>query len=294
MLAVISATWAHITFNPDLGATSGGYFHTTLRVPHGANGLHTTRLVVDVPYGVLVLKPEVPEGWAAEVETRQLAEYERYSSHGALVTEAPLRLTLQAESHGDGVHADHLLNVDLQLKFGCSYSDERTNTVWQRQYATWWRIYQRCTNTHANETTEFSWSATQSDTPDGVSPAWSALPGGERPSPYVFVEPGSRCSAEHLGTPFRGGLVWFGAYVPQEVESSVAAARAPSHDTAEAARPYELLSVAFSVVALVLSVASTTALVVLAVVRYVDRRRFTERLLGIEFGRMTGTRADDP
>ena len=89
MLALLILASSHVTLNPDFGAFSGGYFHTTLRVPHGADGMHTTRLEIDVPHGVLVAKPEVPDDWTATVETRELSINERYTSHGVTKTTAP-------------------------------------------------------------------------------------------------------------------------------------------------------------------------------------------------------------
>lgn len=47
---------------PQYGAATGGYFASTIKIPHGEHGMHTTRLVVHVPKGVASVRPEVPLG----------------------------------------------------------------------------------------------------------------------------------------------------------------------------------------------------------------------------------------
>ena len=166
MLSTIIITMSHITLNPNFGGESGGYFHTTIRVPHGAVGLHTTGLHIDVPRGIVVAKPEVPEDWSARIETRTLSEPEQYVSHGILKTEAPQRIILEANSHGDGVHDDYLLNVDVQLKIGCVFQDDQTNTIWNKEYTLWWKIDQHCEDDTGSRTV-LSWNGTQKESSDG-------------------------------------------------------------------------------------------------------------------------------
>lgn len=162
--------------NPNLGALSGGYFHTTMRIPHGAPGDHTTQLDIRVPRGVLVVKPEVPDEWTASITPRALTEREEYLSHGRRVTTAPDHIRLRADSHAEGVHDDFLLNIDLQTKVGCVFEDAATNTLWNGEYTLWWRIDQVCEDDAGNAIV-LSWNGTQRDRADGTSPPWSALPG---------------------------------------------------------------------------------------------------------------------
>lgn len=217
MLAIFYGVLAHITLNPNQGSESGSYFHTTVRVPHGSDELHTTGLILTVPHGILIAKPEVPDGWTAFIDTRDLDEHEQYVSHGMLKEEAPSRITLTANSHGDGVHDDHLLNVDMQLKVGCVFDDPTSNSVWNQEYTLWWQIEQICEDDVGNRVV-LKWNGTQTDDDDGSSPPWSALPHGTLPAPYMYVEPGLRCNI--AGTDLRGGLMWFGTRKGPDVPSS--------------------------------------------------------------------------
>lgn len=280
MLSILLACAAHVTLNPNEGALSGGYFHTTIRVPHGAPGLHTTRLVVTVPRGILVAKPEVPDDWEGSVTERTLSEDEQYFSHGRLVTTAPQSIELEAKTFADGVHDDHLLNIDVQLKIGCVFADPSTNTQWNGAYTTWWTVRQECEDEGGNQKV-FEWAGVQSDAEDGSSPAWTALPEGEYPAPYLYVEPGTACSMDHSGEAMVGGLRWFGVHVPEEVVAIGADAgivvrvddQEPDHTT--------LAAIIMSSVATTLSVATAVAICTISIVRLKNKKRFTEQLLGL-------------
>lgn len=270
MLSTYLLTAAHVSLNPNMGAFSGGYFHTTMRVPHGAPGLHTTKLVVDVPHGILVVKPEVPEDWTAAIETRFLAENEQYTSHGQLKTTAPHRVILTANTHADGVHDDHLLNVDMQLKVGCTFEDRASNTQWNSEYTLWWQVSQECEDASGNKVI-LDWNGTQVDA-DGVSPSWSALPAGMKPAPYMYVEPGTRCTNEHTGTEAQGGMNWFGAHVADE-------SNAPMADPVMSSM--EVCNFILSLIALILAVSSTSCLIGATFLRCTNKKRFAEQLIGV-------------
>ena len=272
MISIVTLTaFSHITLNPSIGGFSGGYFHTTIRVPHGAPGLHTTKLEIDVPHGILVAKPEVPEDWTASIEDRTLPENEQYISHGNLKTNAPHKIVLRANSHSDGVHDDHLLNIDMQLKIGCVFQDAESNTVWDDEYTLWWPIVQTCENDNG-ETTLLKWDGTQKDK-NKVSPAWSALPDGVLPSPYLHIEPGQRCTAEYEGSDRQGGLLWFGTYI-----SPVFA-----DDSGGAYRTLDYIILVLSIAGLGLGVMTVTFCVVALCFRLRDKRRFTQHFLGVEY-----------
>lgn len=266
--------FAHITLNPDLGALSGGYFHTTLRVPHGAPGLHTTRLEIEVPHGVLVVKPEVPGGWTATTHARTLGDDEAYLSHGVLKTSAPHRVVLESETHADGVHDDHLLNIDLQTKLGCTFRDTASSSVWNGAYTLWWRVTQVCEDVNGTLTV-LAWNGTQ---PEGSTALWTDLPSGDRPSPYMFVEPGTRCHLEHSAQ--SGGMSWHGSYVSPDDTTTPEDTTTPD-DTTNSGLVY--MSLVTSVVSLLLGATTFVAWSVVLAVRIRNQRRFTEQLLGIEY-----------
>lgn len=263
---------SHITLNPNFGGFSGEYFHTTIRVPHGATGMHTTRLEVDVPHGILVSKPEVPEDWSVDIQTRELAVHERYTSHGVLKTLAPHKLVFSANSHGDGVHDDHLMNIDLQLKIGCIFDNPESNTKWNKEYTLWWPMKQFCEDVNGTQRI-LGWVGTQSDRDDGTSPSWSALPDGMKPAPYMYIDPGTRCSIDHSGAEKRGGLTWFGAFVR---EDEVLPATTPSE-------ALQYITLVVSTVSVAMGSISIALIGAMACFRLQNKKRFAERLVGVEY-----------
>ena len=72
MLAAIPAG-AHTTVFPT-EAADGGYAKFDFRVPHGCDGESTEVLRVQIPEGVMSVKPQVVAGWTIEVETEELDE----------------------------------------------------------------------------------------------------------------------------------------------------------------------------------------------------------------------------
>lgn len=273
MLALFILASSHVTLNPNFGAFSGGYFHTTLRVPHGEAGMHTTRLAIDVPHGVLVVKPEVPDNWAATIETRELSANERYTSHGVTKTTAPHRITFVAESHSDGVHDDHLLNIDMQLKIGCIFQDRASNTQWSDEYTLWWPVTQVCELADGTQQI-LSWNSTHSQREDGTSASWSALPMGMHPSPYMYVEPGTRCSIDHSGTESQGGLQWFGSHIPSDIRDSPVAV---THTI------LDYMTLVVSIVALTMATVALLLWCIVVCLRLKNKKNFTN-LLGIGVG----------
>lgn len=270
---IVSFAFTHITLNPNIGAESGGYFHTTMRVPHGAPGLHTTELHINVPYGVLVAKPEVPDDWTANIRKRTLSDNEVYLSHGRHVTEAPDEIILVANSHSDGVHNDYLLNIDMQLKIGCIFQDKVSNTWWNNEYTLWWRVTQVCKNA-TGEITNIVWNGTQSTLGD-VSPAWTALPTNMLPAPYLYVEPGIRCFSDHTGSTFSEGLMWFGAHIISDdiVFSAITTTTLI----------LQHITLVISIVAVILGSFASLLWITVVCLRFQNKKKFTEHLLGAEY-----------
>jgi len=286
MLSLLALIPTHITLNPSFGTFSGDYFHTTLRVPHGMHEMYTSKLIVNVPFGILVVIPEVPDEWSLTIENRQLLEHEQYVSHGTLKTTAPLRLILEANTFTDALHHTHLLNIDMQLKIGCIFQDDVSNTIWNNQYTLWWPVQQIC---HDNNGTYevMSWNTTFYDD-RGNSPSWSTLPSGKKPSPYLYVEPGVRCQDEHTGVPERGGLMWFNSFIPelepvQIQESTVATSYFVDMN----------INTTLALTALVFAIFSFGALVTLTIIRLSNQKRFTQTLFGDNYCKCSSTTFPD-
>lgn len=75
---------AHVTANPRTAAADG-FAKLDFRVPHGCDGSPTVELAVQIPAGVVSVKPEQVPGW--EVETVRGELDEPHEGHGQTVTE---------------------------------------------------------------------------------------------------------------------------------------------------------------------------------------------------------------
>lgn len=81
-LAVAPAAQAHITLE-NRQAPVGSYYKAVLRVPHGCKGSDTTALRIQIPNGVLEVKPMPKPGWKLDI--KQGAYDHPQTIHGAKV-----------------------------------------------------------------------------------------------------------------------------------------------------------------------------------------------------------------
>lgn len=239
MLAMLVASAnAHITMNPNYGAASGGYFMSAMKVPHGEHGMHTSRMVVHIPVGVMSVRPEVPAGWNVTVTEYQLAPEDRYTSHGTQVTTGPSTVIFQAETPESALYTDHLMMVNLQMKMGCSFRDQvqadysGSASTWQGQHTLWFKVDQHSSVTGTLEISATSrWAGALMDTVVGnvsTSPGWNPPSStGLKACPYIFIYAGTRCSLDHSGDAVVGGMSWMGAYLPPVANQ--AAVRSEEH-----------------------------------------------------------------
>ena len=143
------------------------------------------------------------------MSTYDLAEEDRYESHGSLVTTGPDKITFTADSLDDALHNDHLLNIPLQLKLGCSFKDQvqddysGSNSVWQGQHTLWFKMEQfSSADEDLNHDKVSPWTGAQKDDAEGMSPSWNPpSASGVKACPYLIIYAGSRCSLDHSGTP---------------------------------------------------------------------------------------------
>lgn len=192
---------------------------THLKVPHGFEGMRTTRLSLQLPRGVASARPEVPFGWSVNMSEYDLAEEDRYMSHGAEVVTAPDKITWVADSLESALQHDHLLQIGLQLKLLCSFSDpvtddySGTNSIWQGQYTLWFKVDQWLSAAPKAGGRIDRWIGAQRDNPDGTSPPWNPVvalgnEGNEVGAcPYLFLHAGEACAEA-------GGMRWMGSLVP--------------------------------------------------------------------------------
>jgi uncharacterized protein YcnI len=85
--AVFAPALAHVTLEQN-AAPVGSFYKAVLRVPHGCDGSATTKLSVQIPEGVISVKPMVKSGWTLQVTRGAYAKPYSFL-HGAKFTEGP-------------------------------------------------------------------------------------------------------------------------------------------------------------------------------------------------------------
>ena len=83
---VASPASAHVVLETRQAAV-GSFYKAVFAVPHGCSGSATTRLRVQIPEGVIAVKPMPKPGWNLEVVKGKYAG--AYDFHGARLTEGP-------------------------------------------------------------------------------------------------------------------------------------------------------------------------------------------------------------
>jgi uncharacterized protein YcnI len=83
VLLPASPASAHVGM--DIGeAKAGGYTFANFRVPHGCDGSPTTAIKVQIPDGVISVKPEAVAGWKLDIVNGPITPYE---SEGTTISE---------------------------------------------------------------------------------------------------------------------------------------------------------------------------------------------------------------
>lgn len=193
--SLIPPAGAHVTFEPSIVDT--GYNLVHLKVPHGMQNEVSTKLIIDVPDGILAVKPERHEWMHTRVVMGPLAK--PYTSHGKQVTTGPKRIELEARAEHKGLHNDHLFLLAMQLKVGCDLSSNAVTTVvegWQEKTATlFWPTRQFTTRedsaTHHHNASTLSWTGVPMPPDNTKSTSWGNLK--PKPAPYMFIRSWEGC-----------------------------------------------------------------------------------------------------
>lgn len=82
--ALSGAARAHVTLETQQ-ASPGSSYKAVLRVPHGCKGSATTRIRVQIPEGVIAVKPMPKAGWTLETTKGALAK--AYDYYGEATTQ---------------------------------------------------------------------------------------------------------------------------------------------------------------------------------------------------------------
>jgi periplasmic copper chaperone A len=105
-----SAADAHVTLE-NRQATPASYYKAVFAVPHGCAGSPTIRIRVQIPEGVIAVKPMPKPGWTVEtVKGKYPASYEL---HGATITEGVREVTWSGGRLADDNYDEFVLATFL-------------------------------------------------------------------------------------------------------------------------------------------------------------------------------------
>ncbi|CAN5168020.1 DUF1775 domain-containing protein [soil metagenome] len=93
-----SAAFAHITLATG-EARTGTYYKAVFQVPHGCDGAATQTIRIQIPEGVIGVKPMPKAGWTLNITRGAYAK--SYQSHGKAVTEGPKEIVWSGGSLSD-------------------------------------------------------------------------------------------------------------------------------------------------------------------------------------------------
>ncbi len=82
-IACAGSARAHATFETPT-ATVNSYYKAVLQVPHGCKGEPTLKVRVEIPEGIIAVKPMPKAGW--KLETKKADYANKYEVHGSAVT----------------------------------------------------------------------------------------------------------------------------------------------------------------------------------------------------------------
>ncbi len=90
LAAFTTPAFAHVMFDNSMSSW-GSYYKGVLRVPHGCDGAATTGMSVDIPEGVISVKPKLMAGWTIKTTVGKYAH--TYTIHGKSVSEGVKTIT---------------------------------------------------------------------------------------------------------------------------------------------------------------------------------------------------------
>jgi uncharacterized protein YcnI/copper(I)-binding protein len=97
-IAAQSIAFAHVTLATG-EARAGTYYKAVFQVPHGCDGAATQTIRIQIPEGVIGVKPMPKAGWTLNITRGAYAK--SYQSHGKAVTEGPKEIVWSGGSLSD-------------------------------------------------------------------------------------------------------------------------------------------------------------------------------------------------
>jgi uncharacterized protein YcnI len=109
-VTIISPAGAHVTLE-NRQATPASYYKAVFAVPHGCAGSPTVKIRVQIPDGVIAVKPMPKAGWS--VETVKGKYSTSYELHGATITEGVKEVTWSGGKLADDNYDEFVLATFL-------------------------------------------------------------------------------------------------------------------------------------------------------------------------------------
>lgn len=107
---VASPAGAHVTLE-NRQATPASYYKAVFAVPHGCAGSPTVKFRVQIPEGVIAVKPMPKPGWSLETVKAKYAT--SYQHHGTTVTEGVREVTWSGGKLADDNYDEFVLATYL-------------------------------------------------------------------------------------------------------------------------------------------------------------------------------------
>ncbi len=104
-----SQALAHITLE-NREASVGSFYKAVLSVPHGCDGSATVKISVQIPEGIIAVKPMVKPGWTLEVKRGDYAKPYSYL-HGAKLTQGPKEITWSGGNIPDAYYDEFVMQA---------------------------------------------------------------------------------------------------------------------------------------------------------------------------------------
>jgi uncharacterized protein YcnI len=127
---------AHVVVSPQM-ATADSYAKLVFQVPHGCDGSATKKITIQIPEGVVSIKPQVHPGWKISTQTRKLKK--PISLHGKEITESISEVSFSGGPLPDEYMDEFGMSVKLPnepnttLMFAVNQECEKGSTQWNEK-----------------------------------------------------------------------------------------------------------------------------------------------------------------
>jgi uncharacterized protein YcnI len=110
LLGAVAPAFAHVTLEAKQ-APAGSSYKAVFRVPHGCDGAATTALRIQIPEGMIAVKPMPKPGWSIAITTGNYAR--SYTYYGASVTSGVTEIDFTGGSLPDAYYDEFVLTGTL-------------------------------------------------------------------------------------------------------------------------------------------------------------------------------------